>query len=318
MKGFIHTINRLPPAATTGGDIVFDMRAGGYVARDVDHVLLGAKTWPYAEKDAMVIYDGENSKITTFLDLPASVQRTMFTTALRVWGHLFRNNISDIDAWRFFLVIGTNMWIVPAPRMIQTIANPHFHTTLFPQYAHGEAIDLSWLQMIGWWDRTDDGKGSTYSTEVVQIDTLSEEHQKIFCIRPNNLLFRAGFMEWSRWWTESNLYTLDTPLIDQRDVFTSEANMKQFHSIYEQANAYIRSVTFTWNPDNRGFGISFVYDTHYRQWKIRLAFMEKKDSQDNWSICESSGHSILRKVTDNPARVMDTRAYVNAMAQSIF
>ena len=122
----------------------------------------------------------------------------------------------------------------------------------------------------------------------MDIDPNSEEHQRIFCIRPNNFLFRDDFMEANRGWTETNLFTLDTPLLDQRDVFTAEANMKQFHDIYARALQYIKTVTLAGKPDNRGFGISFVYDTQDKQWKIRLAFMEKQDSQDNGSICESS------------------------------
>jgi len=89
-------------------------------------------------------------------------------------------------------------------------------------------------------------------------------------------------------WKESNLYTLDTPLRDQRDIFSVEENMKQFYEIYTRANQYIHSVTISGNPDNRGFGISFIYDTVDRVWKIRLAFMEKNDSHDNGSICDSS------------------------------
>ena len=40
-------------------------------------------------------------------------------------------------------------------------------------------------------------------------------------------------MDREKGWIETNLYTLDTPTIDQRDVFTSEENMKQFHAIIE-------------------------------------------------------------------------------------
>lgn len=125
-------------------------------------------------------------------------------------------------------------------------------------------------------------------------------------------------MDREKGWIETNLYTLDTPTIDQRDVFTSEENMKQFHAIYEKANAYIRTVTLAGNPDNRGFGMSFVYDMCDNIWKIRLAFMEKKDSQDNGSICEASEHSIVRRVTSDPAKVMDTRSFVNNLAKEIF
>lgn len=318
MKGSVHIINRRPPAATKDGTIIDDMRSGGYVAREVDHVLLGAKTWPYAEQDAMAIYDGESPHITTFLGLPASVQRTMLSTALRVWEYLFTHNEADILSGRLFPIIGTNMGTVPAPRMIQTIANPHFHTTVFPQYSHGENIDITSLQTIGAWDHLDDGKWGTSATEVIEIDESSEKHQQIFCIRPNNLLFRGEFMEQYKGWIKSNIYTLDTPLIDQRDIFTAEANMKQFYESYEKANKYIRSVTLAGNPDNRGFGISFVYDTRDNNWKTRLAFMEKRDSQDNGSICESSWHSIIRKVTQDPSRVMDTRLFIYTVGRQVF
>lgn len=318
MEGYIHIINRLPPASTYGGGIVHDMRSGDYVAREVDHVLLGAKTWPYSVQDAMVIYNGEDPHITTFLDLPNSVQRAMLSTALRVGEYIFRNNESNIASGRLFPIIGTNMGTVPAPRMIQTITNPHFHTTVFPQYTQGEYVNIAWLQSAGVWEHMDDGIWGISSTQVVEIDVTSEEHQKIFCIRPNNLLLRSGFMERDGWWTETNLCTLDIPLTDQRDVFTSESNMKQFHDIYKKANTYIRSITLAWKPDNRWFGISFIYDVNDGIWKIRLAFMEKNDSQDNGSICESSGHSIVRKVTTDPSRVMDTRPFVRSVAKAVF
>lgn len=317
MKGFIHTINRLPPALTFGGTIIDDMRSGWHVAREIDHVLLGSKTWPYSDKDAMVIYDGVNPHITTFLDLPVSVQREMLSTALRVGECLWDENKEWIVSGRELLLVGTNMWLKPAPRMIQTIANPHFHTTIFPQYNQGDGVDIWNLQRISTWDYRDDGKWGKFATQVVDIDSFSIEHQRIFCIRPNNLLFRAWFMESMKWWSESNIFTLDTPLMDQEDIFTSEKNMKQFHEIYNRALQYIKSVTIVWTRDNRGFGISFVYDTMHKSWNIRLAFMEKNDSQDNGSICESSGHSIIRKVVDNHTKILGTSPFVNGLARKL-
>jgi hypothetical protein len=75
----------------------------------VDHVLLGAKTGPYSDKDAMVIYDGEDPHLTTWLQLPASIQRKMLSTALRVGEVLWTQNKEGIVSGKEFFLVGTNM-----------------------------------------------------------------------------------------------------------------------------------------------------------------------------------------------------------------
>jgi hypothetical protein len=313
----LHTINHLPPAPTFWWTIIDDMHSGWHVAREVDHLLLGSKTWPYSDKDAMVIYDGEYPHLTTWLHLPASIQREMLSTALRVGDVLWNQNRESIISGREFFLVGTNIWTKPAPRMIQTIANPHFHMTVFPQYDQWESVDVSKIGRNDIGDHIDDGAVGKFSTRVIDIDINNADHQRMFCLRPNNTRFRSEFRDKHEGWMDSNLYTLDTALVDQRDVFTSEANMEQFHRVYGQAFDYLRATAINGIPDNRGFGISFIYDADDKIWKLRLAFMEKNNSEDNGSICESSWHSIVRIVVYTPDRVIDNREFVRDLAWAI-
>jgi len=57
----------------------------------------------------MVIYDGEDPYITTWLDLPASVQREMLSTALRVGELLWNQNKEGIVSGKEFFLVGMNM-----------------------------------------------------------------------------------------------------------------------------------------------------------------------------------------------------------------
>jgi hypothetical protein len=57
----------------------------------------------------MVIYDGENPNLTTWLSLPVSIQREMLSTALRVGEVLWTQNKEGIVSGKEFFLVGTNM-----------------------------------------------------------------------------------------------------------------------------------------------------------------------------------------------------------------
>jgi hypothetical protein len=212
---------------------------------------------------------------------------------MRVAEYLCWRYEEEINNQGLFPLIGMNTAINPGKWQVQSIGNPHFHVSLLP---------------------ITNETNQTNRTEVIPvIDSANEDHQRAFCIRDNNYIFRDLFLSGRSQWTRSVLYSMDYPLPGTQ--LLSERHKRIFENIYSEAWSYIDGIDIKGERWNRGFSIGFIYEQW--RWVIRVAFFEKADIRDSGGSAEMSGHAIRRVEVCNDSDIADTREFARSVANCL-